>query len=75
MFIKDQNILKCSSCRDGVLDEILFIKDLPLVDSFCNTQDAQKVPTSTVTIRACKYCKTVQIDNPINPPDLYESYI
>ena len=78
MFLKDQSdIRKCSSCDNGFLTEKLFeISNLPLVDSFSkSSESAKKVPTSTVTIRLCNCCKTVQIDNPIDPVNLYKSYI
>ena len=69
--------MKCASCDEGILTDKYFeISNLPLVDSFCeSTDDAKKVFASTVTVRPCNYCKTVQMDNPINPTDLYESYI
>ena len=78
IFLKPYNQLdKCSACSIGILEDTLFsIDNLPLVDSFSeSTSSAKKVSTSTVTIRCCSYCKTIQIDNPVKPEILYKNYI
>ena len=74
---KNDQLSSCLACRDGVLKEDIFeIKDLPLVDAFKkNLKDAKRVPESTIKLKVCSNCKTIQIDNPINPAILYDEYI
>jgi SAM-dependent methyltransferase len=78
IFLKSNNQLdECSACKIGTLENNLFtIDNLPLVDSFCKSSTlAKNVNTSSVTIRSCSNCKTLQIDNPVKPEILYENYI
>lgn len=80
--MKDLHLAKhsqsaCLACGQGHLGDPLFsIKDLPLVDSFLGSKsDAVGVPTSSVVLRSCNKCSTVQIDNPVDPTLLYSNYI
>mgnify|MGYP006281050497 CR=1 FL=1 len=69
--------LQCSCCHSGVLGEKLFtIHDLPLVDSFLESQSASfSVPCYDVELRACKRCGTVQLSNLVDTSSIYKNYI
>jgi len=68
--------INCLAC-DGVLGDVLFsIPDLPLVDSFCNSQkDALNIPRYSVDLRQCNKCSTIQIASPPDTSRIYRDYI
>lgn len=67
---------QCLACG-GVLGVDLFsIPDLPLVDSFCTTEDAARsVPVFSITVAQCSTCLTIQLVNPPDTSAIYKQYI
>lgn len=69
--------IRCTACKNGVLGDKLFsIPDLPLVDSFCTTKErAISVPRSTINLRQCVNCLTIQIEAPVDTSSIYKNYL
>lgn len=69
--------IRCTACKDGVLGAKLFsIPDLPLVDSFCRTKEqAISVLRSTIILKQCISCMTIQIESPVDTSAIYKNYL
>jgi SAM-dependent methyltransferase len=67
---------RCLACGAN-LGEVLFsIPNLPLVDSFCRTEEeAKNVPTFSIDLRQCDTCQTIQVASPPDTSEIYRNYI
>ncbi|MBG87617.1 MAG: methyltransferase [Verrucomicrobiales bacterium] len=67
--------LKCRSCGEGTLSEVLDLGIQPLANNLLTEADLEKEPKFPLRLMVCEHCWLMQISEIVPPVDLFSDYL
>ena len=71
--VLNKNLTKCRGCNSSSLEQIYFLKSMPLAGDFLRNSSDEAIGYD-IEVAFCKSCSLIQIVDPINPEILFTDY-